>query len=185
MLGREVAWLLAPLVIVGVLVLGRRRSWPTSRRVASLALGLYIVFLVSELLFPMPVDARDLAQRATLGGVIRSAQWVPLHTLSRQLAAWTRFTRDQLFGNVAVFVPLGFLAPLAIPWLRPAKRAVPGAVLAGLGAEALQASAILVVGAAYRFIDVDDALLNAVGALIGFAASRMISGSLDGHADDR
>ena len=68
-----------------------------------------------------------------------------------------------IFGNIALFVPIGFLVPFilqGVTW----RTALALAVAAGLAIEATQV--VLGVG----IFDIDDVLLNALGVMIGYGA---------------
>lgn len=71
-----------------------------------------------------------------------------------------------LFGNVAMFVPLGLLLPLATRWRWPIAAAV--CVAASVGIEIVQ----LLSG---RSADIDDVLLNSLGAVLGAALGGLLS----------
>jgi VanZ family protein len=73
-----------------------------------------------------------------------------------------------LFGNVLLFAPLGFLLPLLVPAIRRWWQVL--AVGAGISLliELYQLTWPLV-----RNASVDDLLMNALGALLGFAALRL------------
>ncbi|GED68553.1 hypothetical protein BRE01_22550 [Brevibacillus reuszeri] len=67
-----------------------------------------------------------------------------------------------LFGNIALFMPLGMLLPLLFPTFQSIHRIFFTALLASLGIEFLQF--LFALGS----FDVDDLLLNVVGALLGY-----------------
>ena len=73
-----------------------------------------------------------------------------------------------LFGNVLLFAPLGFLLPLLVPAIRRWWQVL--AVGAGISLliELYQLTWPLV-----RNASVDDLLMNALGALLGFAALQL------------
>lgn len=105
-----------------------------------------------------------LAGHRWLGGAINA---VPLKTT---LEAW----RDgswpfvyHIIGNMAWFVPLGALLPALRPRINGRKALLAGAALAA-GIEALQY--LLGTGVS----DVDDVLLNALGALAGYGLRQSV-----------
>ncbi len=65
-------------------------------------------------------------------------------------------------GNVALFVPLGLLTPLALRW--PFGRTVAVAALASVALELIQ----LLLG---RAADIDDVILRTLGAMVGAAVA--------------
>ena len=72
-----------------------------------------------------------------------------------------------LLGNMAAFLPLGILLPLAQP-----RVAFLGLVLAAVGLsvaiETAQLVISLVIGLDYRTADIDDVILNVCGSAIGY-----------------
>jgi glycopeptide antibiotics resistance protein len=73
-----------------------------------------------------------------------------------------------LFGNVLLFAPLGFLLPLLVPAIRRWWQVL--AVGAGIS---LLIELYQLIWPLVRKANVDDLLMNALGALLGFAALRL------------
>jgi glycopeptide antibiotics resistance protein len=74
----------------------------------------------------------------------------------------------ELFGNVLLFVPLGFLLPLLVPAMRRWWQAL--AVGAGVS---LLIELYQLAWPGVRKASVNDLLMNALGAVLGFAALRL------------
>src|SRR5918992_168629 len=74
----------------------------------------------------------------------------------------------ELFGNVLLFAPLGFLLPLLVPAIRRWWQAL--AVGAGVS---LLIELYQLAWPGVRKASVNDVLVNALGALLGFAALRL------------
>lgn len=70
---------------------------------------------------------------------------------------------ENVFGNMILFVPLGFLGVLAL------RRGVTTLVLLGLCLSVFIEATQLALGR--RWVDIDDVLLNTVGAALGAAAA--------------
>ena len=83
-------------------------------------------------------------------------KWAPLWTLT------------DLFGNVLLFVPFGFLLPLLVPAVRRWWQVL--AVGAGVS---LLIELYQLAFPALREASVTDVLMNALGAVLGFAALRL------------
>jgi glycopeptide antibiotics resistance protein len=101
-----------------------------------------------------PTDLRP--QLVPFGGILLELSRSPLETLG------------ELFGNVLLFAPLGFLLPLLFPAMRRWWRALAGGAGISLAIELYQ-----LTWPGVRRADVNDVLLNALGALLGFAALRL------------
>ena len=131
------------------------------RAAAGTALALYVLCLVYFMFlhrrFPLPS---------------RSSNLIPLRTVTlmiRLLIAGGRQTMHRiavrnLAGNVAAFVPMGFLLPCVWRFLRRWWRTLGAGAAVVIMLEALQYLTSL--GAA----DVDDLLLNLIGTALGYAA---------------
>jgi glycopeptide antibiotics resistance protein len=99
-------------------------------------------------------------------------QLVPLWNMAVNLRDGDRAlaTLAGAAANVALFLPLGFLLPLLAPWFDRWWRAV-GAGFALSGA--IELSQLAFPGV--RRPDVNDVLMNTLGAAIGFLAYRLVA----------
>jgi glycopeptide antibiotics resistance protein len=79
-------------------------------------------------------------------------------------------TLAEAFGNVLLFAPFGFLLPLLVPAMRRWWRTVAAAAGVSLLIELYQ-----LAWPSVRRADVNDLLMNALGALLGFAALQLTS----------
>jgi glycopeptide antibiotics resistance protein len=109
------------------------------------------------------------------GGDSRLARWphnhklqlVPFEGILFGFGSDSLETLTEAFGNVLLFVPFGFLLPLLVPVMRRWWHALAIGTGVSLGIELYQ---IAWLG---RWADVNDLLMNALGALLGFAALRL------------
>lgn len=77
------------------------------------------------------------------------------------------FSLYNLLGNVVILVPLGVLLPVMFPSMRRFWIFLPLAALIALGVEYLQWKT------AAGIADIDDSILNFIGAAVGYVATRM------------
>ena len=77
-------------------------------------------------------------------------------------AHYRYITGRNIIGNILLFLPWGFLAPLTFYNFQSLRRVIFYTIVLSVCAELLQF--ILVIGVA----DVDDVIFNTIGALIGF-----------------
>ena len=101
-----------------------------------------------------PVDYRP--QLVPFQGTLQEVEWRPLETLA------------ELFGNLLLFAPFGFLLLLLVPAVRRWWQAL--AVGAGVS---LCIELYQLAWPGVRTASVDDVLMNALGALLGFGALRL------------
>ena len=74
-----------------------------------------------------------------------------------------------MVANIAAFVPLGILLPLAFPSKARVGAVLMAAVAISAAVEIGQLVISLNLGYAYRSTDIDDVILNVSGAFIGYA----------------
>jgi glycopeptide antibiotics resistance protein len=160
------------LVIVGaaamivVIVMGRVRGTSGPTIVARCALIGAVGWIVALTIFPIPVEAREWR----LHRLFSNVHFVPFGTIRSQLAFGLEYSEArQLIGNVALFVPLGFLLPAAVRACR--RLLVALVVAAGLSVLIESLQAILPEHAT----DVDDVILNTTGAALGSLAFWIIA----------
>ena len=160
------------LVIVGgaamivVIVIGRARGTSGPTIIARCALIGAVGWILALTIFPIPVEARGWRFHRLFSNV----HLVPFWTIRSQLAfGLERSEARQLIGNMALFVPFGFLLPAAVRTCR--RLWVTLVVAAGLSALIESLQAILPEHAT----DVDDVILNTTGAVLGYLAFRVIA----------
>lgn len=78
------------------------------------------------------------------------------------------FWVSQAVGNLLLLLPLGLFGPLVLPWLSRWWRVALLAVLVSVSIEVAQ------LRVPDRSADVDDVLLNTLGALCGYAVLRIV-----------
>lgn len=79
-----------------------------------------------------------------------------------------------IIGNIALFVPLGILAPLALKRFHSVKRILVFAFCLSLSIEVIQFFSRFLGN--FRVVDIDDILLNTLGAYIGFRVFCLFNG---------
>lgn len=88
------------------------------------------------------------------------------------LVPFQDFTPENLLGmalNVAMFVPLGFLLPAYFDRYRSFVPTLDAGILTSLTVELIQLFT-------FRATDVDDLIMNTLGAIVGFLLSKLILG---------
>jgi glycopeptide antibiotics resistance protein len=136
-----------------------------SDQFSRLLLFAYLVGL-GVLVFAPFGRAMDLGDRLNLD---------PLATIDRALELGPRSMAFRLLlGNVAAFLPLGLLLPMAARVRWPLGLVLIGAVALSLAIELGQLAISVGLGYAYRSTDIDDVILNVVGALLGYAAYTVV-----------
>ena len=142
----------------------RREADPRWTMMALLALA-HVTAVVAMTVFPIPIGGQDF-YRQTRG--LSEDNIVPFATIVGQLEHLGLNTIRQLSGNVLVLMPFGVYGPALWPALRDWRRFVVVAIAFGAGIELTQYAGSLIEGFTYRVTDVDDAIMNASGAIAAF-----------------
>lgn len=157
--------LLALLVVLPVHVWRSRHTSRDGRFWLNVAAIVYLDVLLSLTFFPLPLPPYQI----DLAGCTLF-RFRPFATIGPALShglVWpdTRY----LIGNVLAFVPVGVLVPLlwrsARPWLTVVAAGFVLSVLIEIG----QLLASLAIGFPYRQSDIDDVIVNTIGAGVGYA----------------
>ena len=153
-----------PTWILWRLVLIASRGWKFSAdREALLAVWFcYLTAVLAITIVPLPL-ARDAGEaRLNLHPLVYTVRcFAPSNPAYRALRACTKNT----FGNVILFMPFGLLLPFVWRRVRNMGIVIVLAVLFSLGIESTQY--LERAFGTYRAVDVDDVLLNVLGAFLG------------------
>ena len=131
---------------------------------ALVALG-HVTAVVALTVFPIPIAGQEF-YRQTRG--FSEDNYIPFATIVFQLSHPGLNSARQLVGNALALAPLGIYAPALWPGLRDWRRFVFVAVAFGVGIELTQLAGSLIEGFTYRVTDVDDAMMNAAGAVAAY-----------------
>lgn len=162
-------WALLPAIPIAVWIL-RRRADRTWTLMALLALA-HIDLVIALTMFPIPIAGQEF-YRQTRG--FGEDNLVPFATISAQLHHLSLGNIRQLFGNVLALAPLGIYGPALWPRLRNWRTFAVAAVAFGVGIETAQFVGSHIEGFTYRVTDIDDAIMNATGAVAAFFVWREI-----------
>lgn len=155
-------------VLLGVLRL-RKHSWLYC--LLSALFYFYLLVLIGLTLFPIPI-LKEAQSRQPAAHILSRINLIPFN-FGNLFELHPNVVRHQLAGNILLTIPFGLVFPAlvkvrarAIPWL---------GILVGLSIETAQLLVSLAIGAAYRSVDINDVLLNAVGVMLGFGLLRILS----------
>ena len=157
--------LAVPAIAVALWIWRRRsRSGEAWTLMALVALA-HITLLIGLTIFPIPLSGQDY-YRHTRG--LSEDNLIPFRTIHFQLFHLSLNTIRQLVGNMLALAPLGVYAPFLWPPLRRWWRFVLVAAAIAVGIEVTQFAGSVAEGFTYRVTDVDDAIMNTTGAVLGF-----------------
>lgn len=170
-------------ILVGALIagaiglreaVGARRIWTSIFRIAFV---MWTVVIVGLALFPLPVfpDTIRLMREFIEGPP--SINLVPLSTIAGGFSGAQGPQQPLLvIGNLIAFIPVGVLAPMLGPRLRSFGRVIALGLAISLAIECSQLALSTLYGFAWKSFDVDDLLLNATGAGVGYVIFALFLG---------
>lgn len=168
---------LAGLPFLLVLAWRRIRSGVRWRNAAlETAFGLYALLAASMVFLPVFIDPSVRAAHAESAARFGS-DWfnpVPFHTIGALLRRGTYTQVTLAAGNLGLLLPLGVLAPAAFLRLRGWRAFLAAAAGTAVFIEAVQFLE-RVAGVAFRSVDIDDVILNTLGAVVGFVLFSVIA----------
>ncbi len=109
-----------------------------------------------------------LALRPSSATGVQSLNLVPFSSIMRGLRVGGPLFAINIVGNIVVFMPLGVL----LPNIHPRFRSWASTMIIALGVSTL--IEVLQFISAQRVTDVDDLLLNALGALLGYGCYALL-----------
>ncbi|MGG3641151.1 VanZ family protein [Bacillus gobiensis] len=151
----------------------KRARYSLERSIFILTTFVYFSGLISVTLFPIPIDARLIADNI-LGGFEEQNNYIPLNSIIGILnTGFESMILTQLGGNLILLFPLGCLMPL-LSKFNTLKKILLLGFLVSLLIELLQFGISQLIGLTYRSVDIDDILLNTLGAYMGYIAYKYL-----------
>ena len=134
--------------------------------------AIYILFVIKVIIFKYPMEQlhmiADTWQKDVILEGLGTANFVPFRTIKMYIDyAYKLNSVENLAGNLLVFVPLGFLLPLISEDVQKFSEVFINVFTFVLGIEVFQ------LFSAFGAFDVDDILLNCLGAAIGYGCYRI------------
>ena len=165
-----VIWPFLAIVITLPILVWQYRRYNTlvfRRVVETYLFVLYGLALVSFTLYPMPDDPARFCLDYAL-----SPQLVPL-TFFSDIANEGLRAILQVVMNIVFFLPFGVFARLLLGW-KIARTILVGCILSLCIETAQLTGAFWIYPCSYRLFDVDDILLNTLGAVIGYVVALVV-----------
>ncbi len=145
--------------VVWRIICWRRAGGDAVREFVVGVLFAYVLAMACVAFFPMTIIFYDWHGRFNL---------VPLASIIDLVQHATSSTAlKNIGGNIVMFVPLGFLLPLLVRKLRSAGSLICRVAIISAAIEILQ------LPTRVRATDVDDIILNVIGAVLGYAVFRL------------
>lgn len=133
---------------------------------------IYVQSVVSITLLPLPFQ--KLAIEIGKENQYLENNFVPFRSLIEMVSGVPLFvSARQIVGNIALFLPFGFFAPVFWKDKRVFVSALTIGFFSSLGIEAMQFFISLILGFTYKITDVDDVALNTLGFICGYFLFRV------------
>jgi len=130
---------------------------PLNKNLLFVIFIIYCTLVVSVTLFPIPYQEK---------GYDIAYNFKPFSSITNFLRAGISYTMRNIVGNIILSLPLGILLPL-ISKKKSFSNIFVLSVIFAICIELLQLKINLLIGYRYRSVDVDDVILNTLGAIIG------------------
>ena len=143
------------------------------RTIISLLFIVYCFTVIKLVLLKDIVDIRkhfpEDYNLANLNNNFKVANFIPFHTLHCYIEGSEpmRYTTENLVGNILLFIPLGIFLPLLFEKVNTLRKVLLYAFAVSSFLEIIQLFTLL------GNFDIDDILLNVLGAFVGFGGYRM------------
>ena len=133
--------------------------------------AVYILFVIKVIIFKYPMEQlqaiMDTWQKSVILEGLGTANFTPFKTIKMYIDySYKLNSVENLAGNIVVFVPLGFLIPIVFDRSRKFWAVILNSFVFVLGIEVFQ------LFSAFGAFDVDDIMLNCLGAAIGYGCCR-------------
>ena len=130
---------------------------------------IYLMLGIDKVFFPLEINGiyvDEMRQVPILAFINLKPFFLSIDNVT---VAMTR----QLINNVILTIPFGF----GLNFLTPVKtrKVVVISIALGIGVEVMQLFLSLILGYPYRVIDIDDALCNMVGVLLGYGLFKLFA----------
>lgn len=151
----------------------RKKETTLIKQLINLSFFIYLILLIKVTLFPIPID-KILIKSMLETDTAAKTNLIPFATMYKtfdynNMDLWIK----QIGGNILLLMPLGFYAPLLWNQVKKFKNIIILGFLASFTIEFVQTLISLIIGVTYRSFDVDDLILNTVGAILGFGIIKL------------
>ena len=156
--------LLAGLIALAILLNFMRRNHSRTYLIIFSLFWVYLLMVMAVTFFPIPLPGPGQS-RVSVGYILSKINFIPFN-FGQMWHNYRIVIFLEIFGNILMTIPYGFGLPL-LTHIRP-KQFIWAAMAIGFTIETSQLIESLIVRMSFRQVDINDFLLNTVGALIGY-----------------
>lgn len=132
----------------------------------------YLALLISVTLFPLRISDIKVNLLVNFIPIVNSVKDLMM-TINSMGFFMVKFWIINILGNIILFAPLSFIMPVISKRFRSLKSVVILCFCTSLFIEFLQFLSLFIGN--LRSVDIDDVILNTLGAFIGFGAFKILS----------
>lgn len=129
---------------------------------------IYLVGVVKYTFFPIPIDGHMRQIMIEETNFLEGINLIPF-----KFKDWSYLLHRQIFLNILLSMPFGFGVSYVIKISR--KKIFLQAILFGVIIELIQLILSVLIGFTYRYIDINDVILNFIGVIIGYFLFKVFS----------
>lgn len=150
--------------------------------------GVYIILIIGVTIFPIPIQPEEIAFNTMHDLGVRN-NFIPIKTTFDNLISDIQHDMGiapfkQILGNIIMFIPIGFYIPI-INNKKKFKEVVLAGFIFSVGIELTQFIINTIIGYNYRSTDVDDIILNTLGAIIGYILLKLAYPIIKGVIEEK
>lgn len=151
------------LAFVPLFIIAYKCKWNSVKKLGIVLLAMYTAFAVGVLFFPIEVIHFGTNQNYL---PINYVPFKSIYQVIRNMSFGTCL--KEIFGNIIIFIPLGFLIPIVFEKFRNKKRLFLFVLVASCSVEIMQGLIDIITKIPNRIVDIDDVLLNVIGGMAGY-----------------
>ncbi|QNO13520.1 VanZ family protein [Alkalicella caledoniensis] len=152
-------------IYLTVLLVGIKKKYSLQKQLLIFGFFAYLVAVVAVTLFPFPVQRNLIEHRREINYI--SNNFIPFKTILETINQGYGIRRA-LGGNLVLLMPLSIFLPLLSNKYMNISKITLIALTTSIGIELAQFTFSLFLGFNYRMTNIDDVILNTIGALISF-----------------
>ncbi|MBO3446045.1 VanZ family protein [Clostridium sp. CCUG 7971] len=171
-------YFLIPFLLIYTLLFFKFAKFDTNiKKILCYSFGIYICLVIGITIFPIPIQPEEIQLNITYNlGQLNN--FIPLKTTYENLIVDMKnnalmASLKQIIGNIIMFIPVGFYAPILKKHIKLKEITIAGLIFS-ICIELTQFIINTIIGYNYRSVDIDDIILNVLGAIIGYLIFKVI-----------
>ena len=154
-------------IYLALLVVSIKRKYSIQKQFLIFLFYVYVVGVFAVTIFPLPVQRALIESRRETNYILNN--YIPFKTIVESMSSgYTYGIIRALGGNLVLLMPLAIFLPLLNDKFISLSKITLFALATSIGIESVQFMFSLFLGYNYRMTNIDDVILNTIGAMISF-----------------